>query len=154
MKTKFTSGFTLIELLVVIAIIGGLASLLVPNFMAARERARDTQRKSDLRQIQNALELYKNDQPAPAYPLDDAFISTNACWSSGGSCTGNIYMKQMPLDPNRTPTNNYFYQRGTDPLLYTLCTCLENIADTDGLAGSCDSTYVCSSNKHYTLTEP
>ena len=151
---KKTSGFTLIELLVVIAIIGGLASLLVPNFMAARERARDTQRKSDLKQIQNALELYKNDQPAPVYPIDASFMATNACWSSGGSCTGNIYMKQIPLDPNRSAPNKYFYQRGTDSLTYTLCTCLENIADTSAVTGSCDSTYVCPTNKHYTLTEP
>ncbi|PIU36636.1 prepilin-type cleavage/methylation domain-containing protein, partial [Candidatus Roizmanbacteria bacterium CG07_land_8_20_14_0_80_34_15] len=55
-------GFTLIELLVVIAIIGSLSALFLPNFMAARERARDTQRKSDLRQIQKALEMHKQDQ--------------------------------------------------------------------------------------------
>jgi general secretion pathway protein G len=55
-------GFTLIELLVVIAIIGMLSALLVPNFMGARERARDAQRKSDLKQIQKALEMYRQDQ--------------------------------------------------------------------------------------------
>jgi len=34
-------AFTLIELLVVIAIIGMLSALFLPNFMGARERARD-----------------------------------------------------------------------------------------------------------------
>jgi general secretion pathway protein G len=58
-------GFTLIELLVVIAIIGMLSALLVPNFMGARERARDAQRKSDLKQIQKALEMYRQDQNPP-----------------------------------------------------------------------------------------
>ncbi|MDP2672104.1 MAG: type II secretion system protein, partial [Candidatus Daviesbacteria bacterium] len=50
-------GFTLIELLVAIAIIGILSSFLLSNFVGVRQRARDGVRKSDLRQIQSALEL-------------------------------------------------------------------------------------------------
>ena len=61
-------AFTLIELLVVIAIIGSLSALFLPNFMAVRERARDSQRKSDLKQIQKAFELYKQDQTPTAFP--------------------------------------------------------------------------------------
>ena len=85
-------GFTLLELLVVIGIIGVLAALSLPNFMSARARARDGQRKSDLVQIQKAFELYKFDQPTPAYP--DTIPPANLCWSSGGSAAtcpaGNI----------------------------------------------------------------
>ena len=55
MKNK---GFTLIELLVVIAIIGLLASIVMVSLNSARAKARDVNRKSALKQIQTALELY------------------------------------------------------------------------------------------------
>lgn len=54
----FNKGFTLIELLVVIAIIGLLASIILVSLNSAREKARDTRRVADIKQIQIALELY------------------------------------------------------------------------------------------------
>lgn len=129
---KKNRAFTLIELLVVIAIIGGLSAIILPNFMGARESARDVQRKSDLKQIQGALELYKLGQNPQRYPTVLP-VTPGQCWSTGGtSCNGTIYMNKFPYDPATQNTPTPYYYRYNDDQSYTLCGCLENLGDSSG----------------------
>lgn len=153
-------GFTLIELLVVIAIIGSLSALLLPNFMSARERARDAQRKSDLKQIQKAMELYHQDQTPVAYPTPRGGSNPSSLSVSGGSwvgANGVVYMNKVPADPMSLTPTPYSYSNpkplSADSQTYELCACLENKADSDSTSGNC-AAYNCSSGRKYIVNEP
>lgn len=63
-KTERSFGFTLVELLVVIAIIGALVAILLPAVQQARESARATQCKSNLRQTGLAILNYESSRNA------------------------------------------------------------------------------------------
>jgi len=99
MKKK-QKAFTLIELLVVIAIIGILATVVMISLNNARKKGRDAQRKSDLKQISTALEMYYDKHNG--YPND-----TFNGWESPCNTTTNDigklitdgFLSKIPCDP-------------------------------------------------------
>lgn len=66
-KSTMQRGFTLIELLVVITIIGILAAIALPNYMKAKDRAKEAESKANCHTIQIALERYAVDN-GDVYP--------------------------------------------------------------------------------------
>ncbi|KKR77017.1 MAG: General secretion pathway protein G [Candidatus Levybacteria bacterium GW2011_GWA2_40_8] len=158
------TGFTLLELLIVIAIIGVLAALLMVNFMSVRERSRDAQRKSNLRQIQSALELYRADEGN--YPESLKNCSSLGDGDLGNSDCSTFYMKKIPTDPRgSTYYNSGDYYYGTKENGYALVACLENIneqasetaldsvSDYTGYFPNNPPATCTTSNKYYVLTD-
>ncbi len=112
---KNRAGFTLIELLVVISIIGVLASVVLSSLESARAGARDAQRISDLRQIQTALEMYRNDHGF--FPCENRLncpgqaVNSNGIIGEGSGLDTLLapYLPKIPRDP-RGSFNNVTYR--------------------------------------------
>ena len=85
---KMKKGFTLIELLVVIAIIGILAALIIVSLSGAREKAQDTQRKNNARNIDTALAQYYLDQTINAYITKTVTVTISESELGGASGLG------------------------------------------------------------------
>ncbi len=92
------AGFTLIEVMVVVVILGILAAMIVPKIMGKPDEARRATAKSDIRTIEQALEMYRLSNFT--YPDTDQGLEALVTkpegaknWQKGG------YLKRVPKDP-------------------------------------------------------
>lgn len=145
-KNKF--GFTLVELLVVMAILGILITVIAGGFRSAQARGRDAQRKSDLKQIAQSMELFFSDYGRYPDDLGGRVLGCPYLAGGGSPCTWGeneftdqktIYFKILPKDP--TSSQDYYYRivPGSNSQKYQLFARLENTQDEDCLGGNCST---------------
>ena len=67
-------GFTLMELLAVIAIILIIVTALIVSVSTVRKHSRDTQRVSDIKQLQLAIRAYRDIKATSSFPFNKSTI--------------------------------------------------------------------------------
>ncbi len=132
-RFKSQKGFTLLEMLIVIVIVLVLAIIIVPNLISGPARARDSQRKADMRTIKTALETYYNDNNA--YPTSLNVLTEGT----------TPYLKTLPTDP-KTKQAYIYTTTGTPPSDYLIKVTLENNGDKDAKSGTTNIYEINSSN--------
>ncbi len=129
MIKNIQKGFTLVELLVVVAIIGLLAGIAIVSVNSVRIKARDARRIADIKQIQNALELYNNEKGG-LYPPTKAIkelgndvkeISANGF--AAGNAANPTFLNVVPKDPTDVGEYQYQYQICGDDTVGAIVTC-------------------------------
>jgi general secretion pathway protein G len=103
---------------VVVIVIAFFAALIIPGLISGPARARDAERKSDLRVIKASLENYYNEKGS--YPPNLAELEKGA----------TPFIKQLPKDP-KTNADYVYIPSGNPPNSFVLQTTLENKSDSD-----------------------
>lgn len=133
---KNNRGFTIVELLIVIVVIGILAALVIVTYNGIQQKARDTERKTDINALASHLEAYN--ASAGRYPTlvnvnDTAFRAANMKGLPGDALQDPKGAAQTLVD---TPAaNSYAYvpsptgcdnAAGGDCVSYVLTATLES----------------------------
>jgi prepilin-type N-terminal cleavage/methylation domain-containing protein len=115
-------GFTLLELLVVISIIAVLVSLGIASYSTVQKKGRNAKRKSDLHEVQAALEQYYS-VCGYLYPnLGNAWPASIVC---NAVVPAISIMPVVPNDPRNSAPNVYTCPT-CDTTQYQICATLED----------------------------
>lgn len=106
-KYSALRGFTLIEVIVVIGIIGIMAAIISTALATARIKARDARRIADIKQVQNALELYFSSRSPQEYPAASAVCDATHAYGLE-ELLKTRFISGIPRDPSLVP-NCYLY---------------------------------------------
>jgi len=102
------AGFTLIEVIVVVLILGLLASIVVPRIVGRTDVAKRTAATVTIRQLENALKLYRADNGF--YPTTDqgleALVNKPTTSPLPLRYSTDAYLNKVPKDPWG---NDYIY---------------------------------------------
>lgn len=102
-KKLYHHGFTLIEILIAIAIIAILTAVGIVSYTSINQNARNAKRKSDLGQIQSALELYRSDYGS--YPA----VNTTGLLTAENLESNSLFTSYLTVVPDDPKDNPYMY---------------------------------------------
>lgn len=98
-------GFTLIELMVVVVILGLLAALVVPKLIGRTEEAKRTQSRVQIKNIEQALQLFKLDNgffPSTEQGIE-ALVRAPEVGRPAKNYRKDGYLDRVPKDPWNNP---------------------------------------------------
>lgn len=112
-STKQPSGFTIVELLIVVVVIAILAAVTIVSYRNIQQRARDSVRAQDAKNIEKGLRSYL------AFN-GNLFSHTTSSWETSVDVPAGQFlsalvtskvMDRVPVDPVNSPTKHYRYYR-------------------------------------------
>jgi len=105
------NGFTIVELLIVIVVIGILAAITIVSFNGVQQRARDTERFTDITAMQKQLEIFYNEKGY--YPLTESLLGGQGFPFATANFTGTN--TGFMIAPGNTDTANSSYRDFSSP---------------------------------------
>lgn len=140
------NAFTLIELIMVMTIIGAMAGVFLLNYPGTRSTTRDTQRKSDLKQYQTALEGFANANSG-LYPRRTAGAGNGMSALCADLSVSPCYEDPLDMQPDCDGNTCRYYIRTNDcgspgdicATFYVLFTALEKPQSPGNYWGICST---------------
>lgn len=137
---KKSSGFTIVELLIVIVVIIILAGLVITTFVGVQQKARDTERRTDINALHGQVEAYyaQNSKYPSLAQMNDETATTGFRAASLKGLDGQAF--QDPKATAGATANDLVAAASANAYAYTVLP-----AGCDNAAGGTDCT-------SYTLT--